>query len=238
MTAVAFLKVGDTGMTVEFGRVVDPDIHVRVMALDSSLTADPIPGVIEASPTYRSLFLQYDPVVIGWDDLCAALTLRLTGGVVQTAAARRWIVPAVFAPEFGEDLPMVAEVKGMTEEALIAAFCAVLYRVYMVGFVPGFTYLGGLPEPLHLSRRVNPRLVVPAGSVSIGGVQAGMCPIDMPSGWHLLGKTPVRLFDLTRDQPCIFAPGDLLQFEPIDAAAFASLTDRAAQGDPIARSVP
>ena len=238
MSVAAFLPVGDTGVTVEFGRTVDPEIHAKVMALDAALIVDPIPGVIEASPTYRSLFLQYDPTIIGWDDLRAALTARMSLESGQAVAAKRWIAPAVFAPEFGEDLAMVAEVKGMSQARLVEIFCAALYRVYMVGFVPGFTYLGGLPEALHLSRRVNPRLVVPAGSVSIGGVQAGMCPIDMPSGWHLLGKTPIRLFDLTRDQPCIFAPGDLVRFEAIDPAAFASLSARAASGDPIAQAAP
>ncbi len=235
MSKVAFLPLGDAGMTVEFGREVDPAIHAHVMALDSALAAHPIPGVIEASPTYRSLFVQYDPVAIGWDDLKAAMLERLGEAGGEAPVGRRWVVPATFSPAFGEDLPMVAEVKGMSQDALIAAFCAAEYRVYMVGFVPGFTYLGGLPEALHLSRRVNPRLVVPAGSVSIGGVQAGMCPIDMPSGWHLLGKTPVRLFDLARSQPCIFAAGDLIRFEAIDVDAFAALSRQAASGDPIAR---
>jgi KipI family sensor histidine kinase inhibitor len=237
MSTVSFLPMGDGGMTVEFGRSVDPEVHSRVLALDSALMAAPIAGVIEASPTYRSLFLQYDPVVIGWDDLKNKLMALIACAGAMAPVGRRWVVPAVFAPEFGEDLPMVAETKGMTQEKLVEAFCAAEYRVYMIGFVPGFTYLGGLPEPLHLSRRVSPRLLVPAGSVAIGGVQAGMNPIDQPSGWHLLGKTPTRLFDLDREEPCIFAAGDLLTFEPIGAAAFATLLDRAKAGDPIARLV-
>lgn len=235
MSAVHFLSMGDGGMTVEFGREVDPAVHSRVLALDAALAAEPIAGVIEASPTYRSLFLQYDPVVIGWNDLKTRLGALIAKAGAKAPAGRRWVVPAVFAPEFGEDLPMVAETKGMTLEQLVTAFCAAEYRVYMIGFVPGFTYLGGLPEPLHLSRRLSPRLLVPAGSVAIGGVQAGMNPIDQPSGWHLLGKTPTRLFDLAREQPCIFAAGDLLTFEPIDADAFAALAERAKSGDPIAR---
>jgi KipI family sensor histidine kinase inhibitor len=237
VSAVRFLSMGDGGMTVEFGRKVDPTVHTRVLALDSALAAEPIPGVIEASPTYRSLFLQYDPAAIGWEDLKTRLGALIAKAGTKAPVGRRWMVPAVFAPEFGEDLPMVAETKGMTQEQLVAAFCAADYRVYMIGFVPGFTYLGGLPEPLHLSRRLSPRLLVPAGSVAIGGVQAGMNPIDQPSGWHLLGKTPTRLFDLARDEPCIFAAGDMLTFVPIDAAAFASLAEKAKSGDPIARQV-
>ncbi|MFY7958808.1 MAG: 5-oxoprolinase subunit PxpB [Elsteraceae bacterium] len=237
MSAVKFLSMGDGGMTVEFGREVDPDVHSRVLALDAALAAEPITGVIEASPTYRSLFLQYDPVAIEWDDLQSRLTALIAKAGSKAPEGRRWVVPAGFSPEFGEDLPMVAETKGMTQEQLVAAFCAAEYRVYMIGFVPGFTYLGGLPEPLHLSRRLSPRLLVPAGSVAIGGVQAGMNPIDQPSGWHLLGKTPTRLFDLAREQPCIFAAGDMLTFEPIDADMFAGLADRAKSGDPIARLV-
>jgi KipI family sensor histidine kinase inhibitor len=235
MSGVAFLPLGDGGMTVEFGRGVDPDVHARVLALDAALKAEPVHGVIEASPTYRSLFLQYDPVAIGWDELKEALSERIAKAGSEAPEGRRWSVPAVFAPEFGEDLPMVSETKGMTQEQFVNAFCAAAYRVYMIGFVPGFTYLGGLPEPLHLSRRLSPRLVVPAGSVAIGGVQAGMNPIEQPSGWHLLGKTPVRLFDLTRDQPCLFVAGDILTFEPIDAHAFAALSEQAKSGDPIAR---
>jgi KipI family sensor histidine kinase inhibitor len=229
--------MGDAGVTVEFGRSVDPALHARVLALDAALADDPIAGVTETIPTYRSLLVLYDPTRLGWDALVAAIGERISAVGAVEATPRRWLVPACFGGVHGEDLALVAGLHGLSEAAAVAALCAAEYRVYMIGFVPGFTYLGGLPEALHTSRRQNPRLVVPAGSVSIGGIQAGICPIDMPSGWHLLGRTPVRLFDLARDPPCLFRAGDRLRFEPVDHDTYQALAAEAAGGEPIARLV-
>ncbi|WP_374447387.1 5-oxoprolinase subunit PxpB [Stella sp.] len=217
------LPAGDAALTVELGDTVDPVVNRRVLEFDRRLRAAALPGVRESVPTYRSLFVQYDPGAVDFAGLAAAL-LRLVPPGDVPVEGRRWIFPVCYGGEHGIDLEHVAERHGLTPERVVELHLAAEYRVYMIGFAPGFAYMGGLPEALHTPRRPSPRLRIPANSVAIGGVQAGITSIPIPSGWHLLGRTPARMFDLARgDDAFLLAAGDIVRFERIDAATFAAL---------------
>lgn len=223
------LLAGDTALTVELGDTVDPVINARVIALDRALADAKLSGIVETVPTYRSLQIHYDPEAIPIEMLTATIE-RLVVGLDDTlAAGRRWTVPVAYGGQHGIDLDAVAERTGLTADEVVERHMAGDYRVYMIGFQPGFTYLGGLDPKLHLPRRETPRLKTPAGTISIGGIQAAVASIEAPSGWHLLGRTPVRAFDAGRADPFLFRPGDRVRFERISAADFDTLSRRTAE---------
>ena len=231
------LPSGDAAITVEFGRRIDDDANRRVLALDRFLAAEPIAGITETVPTYRSLLVHYDPLQIDFDTLAGRLTALAARPAADAMAARHWRIPVAYGGEHGVDLADAATRLDLTPDALIARHAAPTYRVAMIGFTPGWSYLSGLDPALELPRRQEPRLLTPAGTISIGGVQAGVQCIAGPSGWHLLGRTPVRTYQLQRDPVFLLEPGDTLNFYPIDAATFAAMDRAAAQGDIVAEQV-
>lgn len=227
------VPVGDAAILIEFGETVDPEINAAVLALDATIARLALPGVVELVPTYRSLLVHFDPDRVDGEALLAKLaSLDLVHPAPQPKG-RLWTVPVVYGQEFGVDLEAVAALHGITPSDVVALHTAPIYRVYMVGFIPGFTYLGGLDPRLHTPRRDDPRARTPAGSVSIGGVQAGIASLEAPSGWHLLGRTPVRTFDPERHPAFLLQPGDRVRFRPIDPVTFAELERRAAEHDPL-----
>jgi 5-oxoprolinase (ATP-hydrolysing) subunit B len=226
------LPSGDSAITVEFSRAIDDAANRRVLALDRALTAEPIAGVTEAVPTYRSLLVHYDPLQIGFDDLGKKLLALAQRATPETAAVRRWRIPVVYGGEHGIDLEDVAKTLNTTPDDIVARHTAGHYRVAMIGFTPGWSYLSGLADFLHLPRRQNPRLLTPAGTISIGGVQTGVQCLAGPSGWHLLGRTAVRTYQLHRDPIFLLEPGDHVTFSAVDAKTFAE-QDRAAEAGEI-----
>ncbi len=232
------VPVGDSAILVELGETVDPTINAAVLALDAELARLALPGVVELVPTYRSLLVHYDPDRVDGAALLARLAELDFGRPATPPEGRLWVVPVVYGGAFGIDLEAVAERHGLSLEEVVALHTAPTYRVYMVGFIPGFTYLGGLDPRLHTPRRDDPRPSTPAGSVSIGGVQAGIASLEAPSGWHLLGRTPVRTFDPEREPAFLLQPGDRVRFRPIDPATFAELDRRAAEHDPLIAPEP
>ncbi len=191
-----------------------------------------IAGVIEAVPTYRSLLVHYDPLQIGFDALSeklAALAVLPTTSVTNT---RRWRIPVAYGGEHGVDLEDVAKTLKTTPEEVVARHIAGDYRVAMIGFTPGWSYLSGLDPSMQMPRRQNPRLLTPAGTISIGGIQTGVQCLAGPSGWHLLGRTPVRTYQLHRDPTFLLEPGDRVTFAAIDHKIFAE-QDRAAEAGEI-----
>jgi 5-oxoprolinase (ATP-hydrolysing) subunit B len=222
------LPSGDSAITVEYSRNIDDAANDRVLALDRALAAAAIQGVTESVPTYRSLLVHYDPTIIGFEPLGEKL-LELAGQLTAaTAKARRWRVPVAYGGEHGIDLEDVAKALKTTPDDIVARHVAGDYRVAMIGFTPGWSYLSGLEQSLHMSRRQNPRLLTPAGTVSIGGVQTGIQCLAGPSGWHLLGRTPVRTYQLHRNPTFLTEPGDRVTFFAIDHKTFEEL-DRAAE---------
>jgi KipI family sensor histidine kinase inhibitor len=231
------LSAGDSALVVELGDKIDPAINARVIALDAAMLAAKIVGVVETVTTYRSLLVQFDPLVIDFEALAArATSLAATAGVAAVRS-RRWKVPVVYGGAFGIDLEDVAARHKITVNEVIRRHSSAIYRVYAIGFMPGYTYLGGLDQSIATPRRMEPRLMTPSGTISIGGIQALIAGAAMPSGWHLLGRTPVRTFVATREPPVLFVPGDEVVFEPVDAARWAPLTGRAQEGDPIAEVI-
>jgi len=231
------LPCGDSALTVEFGSAIDPDLNGRVLALDSLLRSNPPEGLIETVPTYRSLTLQFNPTVTDYEALIRLIEEATRGLEPQRATGTRWRVPVVYGGEYGIDLEDVARHHGLTPSEVIEIHASAVYRIYMIGFMPGFAYLGGLDPRLATSRRSQPRLKVPGGSIMIGGEQAGIVPMEMPSGWHLLGRTPVLSYAPERDPAFLFAAGDEIVFEPVEASRWNALERAALAGEPVAEKV-
>ena len=231
------LPSGDRAITVEFARSIDDAANHRVLALDRALTETPVDGVTETVPTYRSLLVHYDPLRIGFDALGEKLVALAQQPSARTEIGQHWRIPVAYGGENGIDLEDVAKSFNTTPDDIVARHVAGHYRVAMIGFSPGWSYLSGLDKSLHISRRQNPRIMTPTGTISIGGVQTGIQCLAAPSGWHLLGRTPVRTYQLHRDPIFLLEPGDHVMFFPIDAKTFAE-QDRAAElGDIIAELV-
>lgn len=226
------LPSGDSAVTVEYSREIDPDANARVLALDRRIAGDAIAGVTETVPTYRSLLVHYDPSVTDFDTLGAVLLALAAQARPAAATPRRWRIPVTYGGDHGVDLDDVARTLETTTEDIVARHVAGDYRVAMIGFTPGWSYLSGLEKGLHLPRRQNPRLLTPAGTISIGGVQTGVQCLAGPSGWHLLGRTPVRTFQINRDPIFLLEPGDAISFSAIDDKTFAE-QDRAAEAGEI-----
>jgi KipI family sensor histidine kinase inhibitor len=212
---VRFLPAGDTAVVVEFGDRIDRVLSDRVLQLAQRVRAAAFAGVTDIVPTFRSLLLEYDPLVTDGRSVAAAVR-SLDAGADEAARRRRhWTIPASYAPEHAPDLVEVAERTGLTVDEVVALHAGTTFHVYMIGFAPGHPYLGDLPPALALPRRANPRLRVPAGSIAIAMTLSVVHPVDNPSGWHVIGATPVRLFDPACAQPALLAPGDVVSFRPV-----------------------
>ncbi|MER2266322.1 5-oxoprolinase subunit PxpB [Methylobacterium oxalidis] len=235
--ALRILPCGDTALTVELGETIDPRLNARVLALEARVLAANLPGLVETVPTYRSLTLHIDPLVTEPARVASAVRELARGALSPPARRRLWRVPVVYGGAFGVDLDAVAERHGLTPAKIVEHHASPVYRVVMLGFLPGYAYLSGLDPTLALSRRPSPRPVTPAGTISIGGAQALIASIAAPSGWHLLGRTPVRSFAPGRDPVFLFAPGDAVRFVPTDPARWDALDRAAAAGEPVAERV-
>lgn len=228
---------GDSALTVEFGDTVDPAVNARVLGLDADLARACVPGVLETVPTYRSLFVRYDPRVVGFDLLAASLEARAARAKPVGESGKIWRVPVVYGGEYGFDLEEVACARDLSPRELITRHAAARYRIYMIGFTPGFAYLGGLDPTLATPRRESPRAETPAGSIMIGGVQACVQCLAAPSGWHVLGRTPMRNFHPARDPMFLMDAGDTVQFFGIPARDWAKLDRAAERGEKVAELV-
>lgn len=213
-----FLPAGDHALILQLGETIDAAANARLIAFAAALEAEGLEGVTEIVPTYRSMLVGYDPERLRG----AALEARLRalwdrGPAAGVAPGRLWRVPCLYGGAVGQDLTALADMKGMSPEALIALHAGADYRVYMIGFAPGFAYLGGLPEALHTPRLATPRQLIPAGAIGIGGQQASINSVAGPSGWRYIGWTPWRSFDPAREPPVLFRAGDRIRFCPVEA---------------------
>jgi len=227
--------LGDSAVILRFGDRLDAQINTQVHRAAALLAAAKVAGVREIVPAYASLTVQYDPAFFsqvepaGGDvspfarigERLLALLHDSRNEILQTA--RLIEIPVCYGAEFGPDLAVVVTHAGVSESEVIVLHSAAIYRVAMLGFAPGFPYLFGLNKSLHLPRRANPRIRVPAGSLAIGGQQTGIYPGELPGGWHLIGRTPLRLFDADRIPPALLAPADEVRFIAIDAVEFKRL---------------
>jgi KipI family sensor histidine kinase inhibitor len=218
------LLAGDAALVVEFGDAIDPAINRQVHKLRLAVERDAIAGVVDLVPTYRSLLVAYDPLALDLDVLRARLE-HLAGQLDDTPgpAPRVVDIPTSYGGEFGPDLAFVAAHHGLREEDVVQIHAGTEYLVYMMGFSPGFTYLGGMSERIATPRLKTPRTAIPAGSVGIAQQQTGIYPTESPGGWQLIGRTPVSLFDADRDPPVLVEAGDYIRFVPVRPDEYAAI---------------
>src|SRR6202007_2125962 len=228
------LPSGDAAVTVEFSRNIDDAANRRVLALDRAVSAAPMPGVTETLPTYRSLLVHYDPCLIGFDTLGEKLLALAKIPAPPNATTKHWRVPVAYGGETGIDLEDVAKTLNATPDAIVARHVAGDYRVAMIGFTPGWSYLSGLEKLLQMQRRQNPRLLTPPRTMSSGGVQPGIQCLAGPGGWHLIGRTPMRTYQLHREPIFLLEPGDRITFFAIDEKSFAEQDKAADRGELVA----
>ena len=225
-----FLRSGDTALVVEFGDSIDRDISARVLSLAGLIEAEAIPGVVEVVPTFRSLMVHYEPLALPHADLERRLGPLIERITVEERPGRRWRIPACYDAEAGPDLAYVAERTGLSVAQVIERHSATEFHVYMMGFLPGFPYMGGLPAELELPRRENPRLRVPSGSLAIAMTMTIIYSLESPGGWHLLGRTPVLMWDPRRTEPTLLAAGDKVTFSPVSRSEYESILAQVAAG--------
>jgi inhibitor of KinA len=219
MTAGPLVRpVGDSALLIDFGERIDEAINARVVALDRALTANPPPGLVETVPAYCSLLIEYDPLVTTQAHVAAAALALTQTAVADTAPGREHLVPISFAAADAPDLARVAERAGLSPEAAITDFLAARYRVFMYGFAPGYAYMGGVPPALHLPRKPVAERGHPVGSVIIAGPQCLITTLPMPTGWWVIGRTPLRVLDSCGERPFRFDPGDRVRFERMPGA--------------------
>ncbi|HVT74754.1 MAG TPA: 5-oxoprolinase subunit PxpB [Lacunisphaera sp.] len=225
--------LGDMALQIEVGDTIDEPTHRRVQLAWRALTSAPLPGVVEVVPAYTTVTVYYDPALVveagapengvaAW--LGTRVAERLKAPPKADKVKPRLVeVPVCYEAEFAPDLALVAKHAGLKPEEVVRLHSAQQYLVYMIGFAPGFPYLGGLPKVLETPRHAKPRMVIPPGSVAIGGAQTGIYPLATPGGWNLIGRTPLRLFRPEEDPPVLLCAGDNVKFRPIDRDEFARL---------------
>jgi KipI family sensor histidine kinase inhibitor len=225
------LPAGDTALSVEFGQVVDREISGLVLALARRVAEAQIAGIVECVPTFRSLMVYYDPLLLPYRMLSAQIA-RLAQGLRATeTAARSWRLPVCYDTSVAPDLADVAGRANLTAAQVIERHSATVYHVYMLGFLPGQPYLGDVPTELALPRRQSPRMKIPAGSVAIAMTMTCIFPAETPCGWHLIGRCPVPLWDIKRGAAMpLLQPGDKVGFAPVSLREYEDLRARAAEG--------
>jgi KipI family sensor histidine kinase inhibitor len=216
-----FLLMGDRGLLLEFGDEISAEVNEKVRRMTLAIQAESIDGMIETVPTYRSLLVLYNPLILPVDELKKRL-IRLEEELKQTSFPDPKLtkIPVLYGGTYGPDLEGVARHLQISPEEVVRLHCSKPYFIYMIGFMPGFPYMGELPDTLITPRLKTPRLSVPAGSVAIAQKQTGIYPMESPGGWQILGRTPIKLFDPEKDPPALLQMGDLVQFYPISEKEF------------------
>lgn len=239
MANVRFLLTGDTSLSVEFGNEISEEINSKIRAFNIALQQNKIEGIVETVPTYRSLMVHYDPSVIAY----APLVKRMEGLLgrldqIKIPPSEVLEIPVLYGGEEGPDLEFVAKHNGKTPQEVIQIHTSTEYLIYMLGFTPGFTYLGGMSDEIATPRLTTPRVKIPAGSVGIAGAQTGVYPIDSPGGWQLIGRTPVRMYDPSREEPILPQAGQYIKFYPIDKAEYDRIAAAEAAGTYVCKRYP
>ncbi|MEO1282360.1 MAG: 5-oxoprolinase subunit PxpB [Pseudomonadota bacterium] len=224
--APRIIPCGDSAASVEFGQEIETAASDLVLGLDREVSRHRIHGVLETVPTYRSLLVHYDPLKTSFDTLVSELLEHCDLNTGPVTTNRVWEVPVFYGGEHGVDLHDLADLHGISPEALVERHTFADYRVCMIGFMPGFAYLSGLDEKLHTPRRRDPRPNAPPGTISIGGQQTALQSVEGPSGWHWIGRTPLEVFSPTRRPMCLMEPGDIIRFSAISAGAWNAAHDR------------
>lgn len=231
MNEIKICTAGDSSVLIEFGQEISPEINGQITALVRLIKAQHIEGVTDMIPAFASLLINYDPRVVSYAGLRARLEkllkLEISG---ETSESRIFEIPVCYGGKYGPDLQNIADHAGLNPEEVIRIHSEKDYLIYMLGFLPGFSYLGGLDERIHTPRLANPRIRIPAGSVGIGGSQTGIYPLDSPGGWQLLGMTPVKTYDPGREVPILFEAGDYIRFVPVTEQEYLDIKKQVDEG--------
>jgi len=219
----ALLPLGDAAVTVEFGHEISPGINELALGFAQAMHAQQWQGVLDIVPAYASVTIHVDPSQLPLSALCERLQM-LVFDASAPSSGRTHRIPVLYGGEWGPDLGDVAAFARLSPAETIQLHYTALYRVYMLGFSPGFPYLGLVPASIAMPRLATPRTAVPAGSVGIAESQTGVYPTRTPGGWRIIGRTPVSLFQPQSSMPFLLSPGDRVQFHPIDAEEFARLS--------------
>ena len=231
MDDVRILTEGDASLLVQFKQEISPAVNARIAATVKLLRQQHTPGIVDVIPAFASLLINYNPGVISYAELRRRVEalLKLDIGT-EHVAKRIFEIPVCYGGEYGPDLHTIAEHAGLSEEEVIEIHSSRDYLIYMLGFLPGFCYLGGLDERIHTPRLANPRKAIPQGSVGIGGSQTGIYPMQSPGGWQLMGMTPVKTYDPERAVPILVNAGEYIHFYPVDEAEYLSIKEQVEAG--------
>ncbi len=218
---IIFRLMGDRGLLLEFGDEISLKINQKVRRMNLALQRERIDGVIETVPTYRSLLIIYNPMILSFEVLQRKVKeIESALEEIDLPKPNLTRIPVVYGGHYGPDLEEVGKHCGITPEEVIRLHCSATYHIYMIGFMPGFPYMGELPDALVTPRLKTPRLSVPAGSVGIAQRQTGIYPMESPGGWRLIGRTPLKMFDPNNQPPSLLQMGDLVEFFPITEEEF------------------
>lgn len=221
MPDIRILTAGDSALLIEFGKEINPETNRKITAIVQLMREQHIEGIVDVIPAFCSLLINYDPRVLSYEELKERMeNLLKMETKTETTRKRIFEIPVCYGGEYGPDIDNIAEHAGLSVNEVIKIHSSKDYLIYMLGFLPGFTYLGGLDERIHTPRLASPRLTIRAGSVGIGGSQTGIYPLDSPGGWQLMGLTPVRTYDPERQTPILVEAGDYIRFIPIDEEEF------------------
>ncbi len=213
-----FFPAGDLALVAELGDAISPEINRKVRSLTDALEQGSVPGVFDFLPTYRSVLVYYDPLVATSAEVESGIERLLENAEASDTGVRHVVqLPTLYGGELGPDIAFVAEHNGVSEQDVVSIHSGTDYLVYMMGFSPGFAYLGGLDERLATPRLQSPRTEIPPGAVGIAETQTGVYPVASPGGWQLIGRTPVRLFDPQRERPVLLSAGDFVRFVPLES---------------------
>ena len=232
MHETSILTAGDSSLLIQFGNEISPEINQKIKATVQLMREQHIEGVLDVIPAFCSLLINYDPRVISYSEITKRMKKLLKAETkVGEEKKKVFEIPVCYGGKYGPDLAYIAEHAGMTEEEVIALHSSKDYLIYMLGFLPGFCYLGGLDERLHTPRLATPRIKIDAGSVGIGGSQTGIYPMDSPGGWQLMGMTPVKTYDPEREVPILVEAGDYIHFVPVDEEEYLRIKELVERGE-------
>ncbi|MFZ7102134.1 MAG: 5-oxoprolinase subunit PxpB [Peptococcaceae bacterium] len=224
-----YLPAGDKGIVIEFGSTICREINRKIRNLAAAIDNARLEGIGELVPTYRSLMLYYDPGKWGYGQLVAELKkIEAQVADADLFQPKVYYLPVLYGGEYGSDLSFVGRYTDFSPDEVIKIHTAADYFIYMLGFTPGFPYLGGMDERISVPRLEIPRTVIPTGSVGIAGNQTGVYPLESPGGWRLIGRTPVKLFDPSRNSPFLLEAGNYLRFYQITFQEYQDIAEKVA----------
>ena len=231
--------VGDRAISIDFGQVIDPTINRHIRQTIERIKELQLEGIIELVPTYCALLVEYDAMLYSYSEICNIIESTLEEGMTDTTNELVTVVevPTVYGGEFGPDLSFVASHNHLSEDEVISIHSGTDYLVYMLGFIPGFTYLGGMDPRIATPRLSSPRTLIPAGSVGIAGEQTGTYPSDSPGGWQIIGRTSVTMYDMSKAQAALLKAGDYVRYVPIDESEFHRIKALGTDYVPVIREV-